>query len=143
MIITSRPDSPLQVITVDTPPHRPPASIENDIPMMDDEPNMGTDAGSSASGLHPLSSTPSQIEQEQSNDMEVDEDQRTRFFQMVSHFPLFPVLDGPTRLSRYPIPIHQTSLNSNRVTRAHPQDEVHFLFSFPRSPSVVRERRRR
>lgn len=61
--------------------------------MIDDEPSMWTEAGSSASRLDPLSSTPSRIEQEQSNNMEVDDDQRTRFFQMVSYLQLFPVLD--------------------------------------------------
>jgi hypothetical protein len=93
MIITSRPDSPLQVITVDIPPHRPSASIENDIQMMNDEPSMWTEAGSSASRLDPPSSTPSWIEQEQPNNMEVDNDQHTRIFQMVSYLQLFPVLD--------------------------------------------------
>jgi hypothetical protein len=92
MIITSRPDSPLQIITVDI-PHRPSASVEDDVQMMDDEQSMETEALSSALRLEPLCSTPSPIEKEQLNKIEAGSDQRTGLFQTVSYLLLFQVLN--------------------------------------------------
>ena len=84
MILTFRQESPLQVITVDIPPRRLSVSIENDMQMMDYEPLMCTETGSYTSRLDPLSSAPSRMKRNQSNNKDVDDDPRKRFSQMVS-----------------------------------------------------------
>lgn len=86
MVITSRSDSPLQVITVEIQPPRPVQHYENDIQMSTEEDsNMLPQVDLTTDTLDMMSSTPSSSSPEESSTVDLDFSQPRRYFQQVGY----------------------------------------------------------